>query len=177
MAKPDVYGLIAEFESPERLIAAAQQARADGYRELDAFTPFPVPELVDIFELRDSRVLWLGLIGGLFGCILALLMEMYVNFDYPIDVGGRPQYALSAFAVVAFELTVLFAALFAAFGMLALNRLPRLNHPVFAARASSRASRDRFLLCVFARDDKFDPAETENFLRRQQPLSVELVPL
>ncbi len=177
MDKADTYGLIAEFETPEQLIAAAKQARADGYRELDAFTPFPVPELVDVFELHDSRVLWLGLIGGFFGCGAALLMTVYVNFDFPINVGGRPQYALSAFAVIAFELTVLFAALFPAVGMLALNRLPRLNYPMFSAKASSRASRDRFLLCVFASDAKFDPTETERFLRQQEPLSVELVPL
>ena len=175
MAKSESYGLIAEFESPEQLIAAAKQARADGYRELDAFTPFPVPELVDIFGLCDSRVRWLGLIGGLFGCGVALFMEMYVNFDYPIDVGGRPQYAISAFAVVAFELTVLFAALFPAFGMFALNGLPRLNYPMISAKASYRASRDRFLLCVLASDGKFDPIETEEFLRDQNPLSVELV--
>ncbi len=177
MAKSDAYGLLAEFKTPEQLIAAAKQARADGYRELDAFTPFPVPELVEIFELRESRVLWLGLIGGFFGCGVALLMTVYVNFDFPLDVGGRPQYALSAFAVIAFELTVLFAALFPAVGMLALNRLPRLNYPTFAAKAFSRASRDRFFLCVFASDAKFEPAETEKFLRQQEPLSIELVPL
>jgi len=177
MANSRSYGLIAEFETPEQLIAAAKQARADGYRELDAFTPFPVPELIEIFELHDSRVLWLGLIGGLFGCGLALFMEIYVNFNFPIDVGGRPLYALSAFAVVAFELTILFAALFAALGMLALNRLPRLNYPMFSAKASSRASRDRFLLCVLASDGKFDATETGKFLRQQEPLSIELVPL
>jgi hypothetical protein len=175
MAESSAYGLFAEFETPEQLVAAAKQARADGYRKLDAFTPFPVPELVEIFELHDSRVLWLGLIGGFFGCAVAMFMQLYVNFDYPIDVGGRPQYALSAFAVVAFELTVLFAALFPAIGMLALNGLPRLNHPMFAARASSRASRDRFLLCILANDAKFDPTETEKFLWEQEPHSVELV--
>jgi hypothetical protein len=177
MAETSAYGLFAEFETPEQLIAAAKQARSDGYRELDAFTPFPVPELVGIFELRDSKVLWLGLIGGFVGCAVALAMELYVNFDYPLDVGGRPQYALSAFAVVAFELTVLFAALFPAVGMLALNGLPRLNHPMFGAKAASRASRDRFLLCILASDAKFDPPETERFLWEQEPHSVELVPL
>ena len=177
MAKSGSYGLLAEFKTSEQLIAAAKQARAAGYRELDAFTPFPVPELVEVFGLHESRVLWLGLIGGFFGCGVALLMTMYVNFDFPLDVGGRPLYALSAFAVIAFELTVLFAALFPAVGMLALNRLPRLNYPTFAAKDFYRASRDRFFLCVLASDDKFDPDETEKFLRQQEPLSIELVPL
>jgi len=177
MAEIVAYGLFAEFDTPEQLIAAAKRVRADGYRELDAFTPFPVPELVDIFELHDNRVLWLGLIGGFFGCAVAMLMELYVNFDYPINVGGRPQYALSAFAVVAFELTVLFAALFPAIGMLALNGLPRLHHPMFGAKTAARASRDRFLLCVLASDVKFDRVETERFLWQQEPHSIELVSL
>jgi hypothetical protein len=172
---PDSFGLVAEFETPEALVDAAREARAKGYRSLDAFTPFPVPELYGVLRLRDSRVLWLGLFGGIFGFALALGMQLFTNFDYPINVGGRPLYTLSAFAVVAFELTVLFAALFPAIGMLALNGLPRLHHPVFAARAFGRASKDRFFLCVLADDKKFDQRETTRFLRTLDPTSVELV--
>jgi len=170
------FGLLAEFPTPEALVAAAKNVRHEGYRDLDAFTPFPVPELAGIFELRDSRVLWLGLIGGIFGCTLAFGMQIFTNFDYPIDVGGRPTYALSAFAVVAFELTILFAALTPAIGMLALNGLPRLHHQVFSARTFTRASRDRFFLCVLATDRKFDADETERLLWTLDALSVELVP-
>jgi hypothetical protein len=172
---PDAFGLLAEFETPEALVAAARAARAHGYRGLDAFTPFPVPELDGVLRLRDSRVLWFGLFGGIFGFALALAMQMFTNFDYPINVGGRPLYALSAFAVVAFELTVLFAALSPAIGMLALNGLPRLHHPVFSARNFARASKDRFLLCVLAADPKFDARETARFLRSLDPASVEMV--
>src|SRR5689334_7282999 len=154
LAMPEAFGLLAEFETSEALVAAARETRAQGYRSLDAFTPFPVPELYGVLRLRDSRVLWLGLTGGIFGFSFALAMQLFTNFDYPINVGGRPLYALSAFAVVAFELTVLFAALFPAIGMLALNGLPRLSHPVFAARAFSRASKDRFFLCVLADDGR-----------------------
>ena len=120
-------------------------------------------------------LLWLGLVGGFFGCALAFGMQVFTNFDYPINVGGRPLYALSAFAVVAFELTVLFAALAPAIGMLALNGLPRLHHPVFEARAFSRASRDRFFLCVLATDPHFDARTTREFLQGLDPASVELV--
>jgi len=172
---PEAFGILAEFETPEALVAAAREARAQGYRNLDAFTPFPVPELYGVLRLRDDRVLWLGLVGGIFGFALALGMQLFTNFDYPINVGGRPLYALSAFAVVAFELTVLFAALFPAIGMLALNGLPRLSHPVFAARAFSRASKDRFFLCVLADDGQFDSRNTARFLRTLDPTSVELV--
>ena len=176
MSEPEVYGLLAEFETADALIAAAKEARAQGYRHLDAFTPFPLPELNHVLKLRDSRVLWLGLIGGLFGFFLAYGMQSFTNFAYPINVGGRPLYALSPFGVVGFELTVLFAALFPAFGMLALNGLPRLHHPLFAAPSFHLASRNRFFLCVLGTDPKFAQRETQLFLQRLEPLSVELVP-
>lgn len=169
------YGLLAEFETPEALTDAARKAREAGYRHLDAFTPFPVYELFPVLRMRDRRVLWLGLLGGIFGFALALGMQLFTNFDYPINVGGRPLYALSAFMVVCFELTVLFAALTPAIGMLAFNGLPRLNHPVFNAPKFYRASRDRFFLCVLASDEKFDSQKTRRFLRGLKANSVELV--
>jgi hypothetical protein len=171
----EAFGVLAEFETPEALVEAARETRRHGYRDLDAFTPFPVPELNSVLRLRDNRVLWFGLAGGAFGFTLALAMQMFTNFNYPVNVGGRPLYALSAFAVVAFELTVLFAGLTPAIGMLALNGLPRLHHPVFSARTFARASKDRFFLCVLASDAKFEPRETERFLRGLEVLSVELV--
>src|SRR5689334_8912943 len=160
LAMPEPFGLLAEFETPEALVAAAREARARGYRSLDAFTPFPVPELYGVLRLRDDRVLRLGLIGGIFGFALALGMQLFTNADYPLNVGGRPLYPLSAFAVVAFELTVLFAALVPAFGMLYLNGLPRLAHPVFGASRFQRASRDRFFLCIKASDPLYENAAT-----------------
>jgi hypothetical protein len=175
MAAAELYGLLAEFTTPEALVDAAKRARQEGYRDLDAFTPFPVHELFPVLRLRDHRVLWLGLFGGLFGFAVAFGMQLFTNFDYPINVGGRPLYALSAFAVVAFELTVLFAALTPAFGMLALNGLPRLHHPVFGAKAFLRASKDRFFLCVLASDAQFDARKTKGFLDTLDPASVELV--
>ena len=92
-----------------------------------------------------------------------------------VNIGGRPLYALSAFAVIAFELTILFAALTPAIGMLVLNGLPRLHHPAFAAARFSRASKDRFFLCVLATDAQFDAETTVRFLNGLKPQSVELV--
>ena len=175
MPRHSYYGVLAEFETSESLLAATKDARANGYRDLDTFTPFPVYEVFPVLRLHDRRVLWLGLFGGLFGFTLALGMQLFTNFDYPINVGGRPLYALSAFMVVCFELTILFAALAPAIGMLALNGLPRLNHPVFGAEKFRRATRDRFFLCVLASDAKFHPQRTRQYLRGLKPLSVELV--
>jgi hypothetical protein len=171
-----LYGALAEFADPDALVEAAKRARATGYRAMDAFTPFPVHELFDVLQLQDRRVHWLGLAGGCFGFLIALSMQAFTNFDYPINVGGRPVYPLSAFAVVTFELTVLFAALFTAFGMLALNRLPRLSYPVFAGKRFHLASKDRFFLCIKAEDPRFDAGATMTFLKSLGPQSVELVP-
>jgi hypothetical protein len=175
MPERELYGLLGEFETPEALVAAARAARRAGYRALDAFTPFPLPTLYPVLRLRDYRVLWLGLWGGMFGFSLALAMQMFTNFDYPINAGGRPLYALSAFAVVAFELTVLFAALTPAIGMLVLNGLPRLHHPVFDAPRFHRASRDRFFLCILATDAKFERSSGTAFLREAGAQSVAVV--
>ncbi len=170
------YAMLAEFESPEALIGAIRLTRAEGYRSIDAFTPFPIDGLPELLELREHRVLWLGFIGARTGFILALAMQMFTNFDYPLQIGGRPLYALSAFAVIIFELTILFSALITAFGMLYLNRLPRLHHPVFSASRFHLASKDRFFLCIRADDPGFNVNATEQFLRGAGASSVELVP-
>jgi hypothetical protein len=176
MADARSYGMLAEFESPEALLEAARRARAAGYRALDAFTPFPVEGLAELLELRDRRVLWLGFVGACIGFAVALAMQMLTNFDYPLNVGGRPLYALSAFAVIAFELTILFGALTTALGMLYLNGLPRLHYPVFAASRFHLASRDRFFLCIKAEDPRFAADGTAQFLMLAGARSVELVP-
>jgi len=169
------YGLLAEFDSPEALTAAAKQALEAGYRQLDAFTPFPVKGLAQILRLPRPKISWVGLIGGVSGSSVAFLMQCYTNYDFPLNVGGRPLYAISAFAVVMFELTILFSALSMILAMLWQNGLPRLNYPLFGASRFHRASKDRFFLCVSADDSKFDKDDTTSFLRRLGASSVELV--
>lgn len=173
----ELYGALAEFDTPESLIEAAKAVRREGYRELDAFTPFPVEELTDILPVRHRHeVRILGFLGACFGAAFALAMQAFTNWDYPTNIGGRPVYSWSAFAVVTFELTVLFGALVTAFGMLALNRLPRLNYPVFAGSRFHLASRDRFFLCIKAGDVHFDEKGTVHFLEDLGALSVEVLP-
>jgi hypothetical protein len=115
------------------------------------------------------------LIGAIAGGGLALLMQCYVNYDFPINVGGRPLYAISAFAVVMFELTILFSALSMIVAMLWQNGLPRLNYPLFAAARFHLASRDRFFLCIVADDSQFEEARASAFLRGLGASTVELV--
>ena len=176
MADPSYYGLLAEFDTPEALVDAVKRTRRDGYRALDAFTPFPVDGLDALLELSDRRVLRLGFIGACLGFAIAVAMQAFTNFDYPLNIGGRPLYAWTAFAVIAFELTILFSGLVTALGMLYLNGLPRLHHPIFSASRFHLASKDRFFLCIKADDPRFGAVQTQQFLRDIGASSVELVP-
>lgn len=165
-------GLLAEFGSPDALLDALDDARRAGYSRLDAFTPFPIEGLAERIGFRERRVPWLALLGGGFGAALGFGMQVYVNLDYPLNVGGRAVISTPAFLVVSFELMILFAVLFAIVGMLALDRLPRLHHPLFDAERFHLASVDRFFLYVGSDDPRFDRAEAAAFLRGLGAASV-----
>lgn len=170
------YGLLAEFSDEETIVRAAKRARREGYEEIDTFTPFPVARLAQVMRIKDPRPGWVGLTGGVVGFLLALGMQAFISYSYPLNVGGRPIYPLSAFAVVIFELTILFAVLFLFLGLLVLNRLPRLNYPIFGSPRFRLASKDRFFLCIKADDELFDRERTARFLDDAGAISVALVP-
>lgn len=173
--KEPVFGLLAEFDAAEDLVDGVRKTREAGFRQVDAFSPFPVEGLAETLGQRDRRVPWLTLAGGIFGAALGYGMQVYTNLDYPIDVGGRPLIAPPAFMLITFELMVLFAVLFSIGGMLALNHLPRLHHPLFDLESFHLASNDKFFLVIFADDDRFDRHRTRAFLAGLEPVRVELV--
>jgi hypothetical protein len=168
-------GLLAEFPDQDRLIDAAKRTRDEGYQRLDAFTPFPVEGMAEVLRFRDHRIGWLSVIGGFAGFFGMLLIQLYVNADYPLNVGGRPILAWPAFFVVDFEIMVLGAVLVPVIGMFYLNGLPRLHHPLFGTPRFSLASDDRFFLYVDSRDSKFDADETRAFLQSLGPATIEEV--
>jgi len=168
-----LYGLLAEFDNPTALVYAVRRAREDGYRRLDAFTPYPIEELTEALEFRRTRIPLVIFIGGVVGCVGGYLLQYFcAAWDYPINVGGRPLNSWPAFIPVMFELTVLIAALAAVFGLLGLCGLPRPHHPLFNVDRFALASRDRFFLCIEARDAHFDRAATKGFLAGLHPREV-----
>ena len=170
-------GLMAEFGSATDLLDAAKRTHGSGYNDIEAYSPFPVHGLSEAIGFHKDRVSLICLIGGLVGACTGYGLQYWVSaIAYPVNIAGRPINSWPAFIIVTFELTVLFGGLSAVAGMLVLNDLPRLHHPVFNVPQFERASQDRFFLCVFAADPKFSVSETRRFLESLQPISIAEVP-
>ena len=177
MSESASYGLMAEFDSPQELVDAAQKTHRAGYKQMDAFSPFPVEGLADAIGFHKNNVSLVVLIGGIIGGLSGYLLQYYVAvISYPINVGGRPLHSWPSFIIVTFELTILFGGLSAAIGMLALNGLPMPYHPVFNVPEFAKASDDKFFLVVFASDPNYDAARTREFLKGLAPRAISEVP-
>lgn len=174
-AETEAFGMLAEFTDAPTLIDAIERARAAGFRQIEAYTPFPVEEVFQALSIRDDRVPWITLAGGIIGAACGYGVQVYINLDYPIDVGGRPLLAPPAFILSTVVLTILFAVLAAIVGMLVLNHLPRLHHPLFGVERFGVASADRFFLAVFSTDPKFHRDRTRGFLEELRPVRIDLV--
>jgi hypothetical protein len=168
-----LYGMIAEFDSPQALMDGVRDAYEHGYRRMDAFSPFPIEGLAEEMGFHQNRLPLLVLIGGVFGLLAGYGLSYWTSvIDYPLNVGGRPFHSWPAFIPVTFETTVLFAALTAVLGMLALNGLPQPYHPVFNASRFALASKDRFFLLIESSDLLFDEQKTRSFLERLEARAV-----
>jgi hypothetical protein len=166
MEERRLYGLMAEFDDPDALLNAAQRTYVEGYRALDAFTPYPVHGLSEAIGFRRTILPYVVLAGAIAGCVGGFLLQYWTSVvSYPINVGGRPLNSWPAFIPVTFETTILGAALSTVLGMLLLNGLPMPYHPVFNVPNFQLATRDRFFLLVQATDPKFDRAGTAQFLQ------------
>ena len=171
--RPTLYGLMAEFENPTALVAAANAARLEGYRRMDAYSPIPIEELHGALGFHHTKLPMIVLAGGIIGGLGGYLLQYWSQvLAYPLNVGGRPLHSWPQFIPVTFETTILGAALAAVFGMLALNGLPMPYHPVFNAPRFALASRNRFFLCIESRDPKFDRERTQRFLESLEPRGV-----
>ena len=173
-----LYGLLAEFSNPDALVTAAGEVHKQGYKRIDALTPFPIEGLAEVMGYHDRRIQKMILAGGITGCLAGLGLQLHVNLlgtnvslagiyltGYPLNIGGRPLISLPAFIVPTFEITILFAALTAVLGTIALCGLPMPYHPVFNVKKfRERGSIDGLFLCVEAADPKFDAAATRRLL-------------
>lgn len=168
-----IYGTVAEFDSADRLVEVAERAKLAGYKAMDAYSPFPVHGLSEAIGFHDVRMPWLIFAGGLTGAFFGYTMQWYLlTVDYTLNVGGKPFNSLPSFVPITFECTILFSAITAVFGMLALNKLPKPYHSIFNTPGFERASQDRFFICIEAEDPQYDSEGTSAFLRSFNPIAV-----
>ena len=170
------YGLIAEFDSPAAILAAAERVRDSGYQRWDVFSPFPIHGLDNVMGLKNSLVGWFALAFGGSAFVTTMGLIWFCNtFDYPLIVGGKPMFSLPMSFVPSYILMILGGAVGAFIGMIALNQLPRWHHPLFGKKRFELVSRDKFFLVVGANDPKFSETETRKLLEQSGGVHIELV--
>jgi hypothetical protein len=167
---PSLYGVMAEFDNPTDLVAAAQRTYEAGYRRINGYSPYPIEELSEAIGFTRTGLPLIVLIGGILGGLGGFFMQYWMEvIDYPLNVGGKPYNSWPAFIPITFECTVLVAAFAAVLGMLVLNKLPQPYHPVFNAPNFALATRDSFFLVIEASDRKFEHDEVMHFMQTLEP--------
>ncbi len=170
------YGYLMEFAEVGPFLSATRMVRDAGFKHWDTFSPFPVHHIEDAMGMRRTVLPFLILGGGITGAALGLVMQWWMNaVDYPLNISGKPLWSVPANIPIVFELTVLLAAFGAVFGMLGMNKLPELHHPLFGSERFKRVTTDRFFIAIEARDPKFDVDRTRSFVESLGATSIELV--
>src|SRR5258706_11639066 len=170
------YGMIAEFRTAASVMHAAERVRDAGFRKWDVFTPFPVHGMDRAMGLKNSKVGWFTFLGGVTGYTTGMLMIWWMNaYDYPIIVGGKPMFSPFSAFPLSYELTILLGSFGAILGMLFLNRLPRLYHPLLKNRRFALATHDRFFVVSETSDPKYSETETRRLLEVLGSKHIEVV--
>jgi len=173
---PKIYGMVAEFETPDQLVHAASRAKEFGYTSIDGHSPFPIHGMSEATGFKCNLVPWIFLVGGILGGLTGIALESYVSIlDLPLEIGGKPLFSLPSFFPIMYECTILFSALAGAIGMMALNGFPRPYHPIFDCPGFERASQDRFFLAIEADDPLYSEIETRRFLAGLEPINISVV--
>jgi hypothetical protein len=172
----ELYGLMADFNDVTGVVEAAKRVRDAGFTQWDVHSPFPIHGIDKAMGAKPTILPWLVLGGGITGLFAGLLLSWWTNaVSYPYLISGKPQWSFAANVPVIFETTVLFAALTAVFGMLILNKLPLLHHPLFKHRKFRRVTNDKFFIVIEAIDPKFHREMTRTMLQKAGAHAVEEV--
>ena len=173
----NLYGVMAEFDTPTELVDAANKMRLAGYTKTDAFSPFPLHEIDEALGIKRSILPILVFCGGICGLLSGIGLQTFVHYiDYPLNIGGRPYLSWVSFVPPSYELTILLAGFTAVFGMLFLNGLPSPYHPVFNVPRFALATREKFFLIIESKDPKFEYDNVKAFMESLGPQEVFDVP-
>lgn len=170
------FGILAEFDTPADAMHAAEQVRDAGFRQWDVYTPYPVHGMDKAMGLKNSKVGWFAFIGGVTGYASGMLMIWFMNaIDYPLIVGGKPMFSPFGAFPPSYELTILLGSFGSLFGMLFLNRLPRLHHPLLKHKRFALATHDKFFVVIETADPKYSETETRKLLEAAGSKRIEMV--
>lgn len=176
MSASKPYGLLAEFDKPAEVMHAAEQVRDAGYKVWDVHTPYPIHGMDEAMGLKNSKVGWFTFIGGVTGYFSGMLLIWWTNaVDYKIMIGGKPMFSPFGAFPPSYELTILFGAFGALLGMLFLNRLPRLHHPLLKHDRFKLVTHDKYFIVIETADPKYSPKETRELLEKLGSKRIELV--
>jgi hypothetical protein len=170
------YAVLAEFTTAADIMHAAEKVRDNGFTRWDVFTPFPVHGMDRAMGLKNSKVGWFAFLGGVAGYASGMIMIWFMNaIDYPIVVGGKPMFSPFAAFPPSYELTILFGAFGSLGGMLFLNRLPRLYHPLLKNRRFAQVTHDKYFLVIETSDPKYSEPGTVKLLESTGSKHIEMV--
>lgn len=173
---PQPFGLVAEFDTPAAAMHAAEQVRDAGYRRWDVFTPYPIHGMDRAMGIKNSKVGWFSFTGGVIGYTSGMVMIWWMNaVDYPIIIGGKPMFSPFGAFPPSYELTILLGSFGALFGMLFLNRLPRLHHPLLKHRRFALATHDKFFIAIETADPKYNETEIRKLLTAAGSKQIDMV--
>jgi hypothetical protein len=174
--RSNIYGILAEFDTPADAMHAAEKVRDAGFTQWDVYTPYPVHGMDKAMGMKNSNVGWFAFAGGVSGYTLGMLMIWFMNaLDYPIIVGGKPMFSPFAAFPPSYELTILLGAFGSLFGMLFLNRLPRLHHPLLRHQRFTLVTHDKFFIVIETADPKYSETETRKLLETAGSKRIETV--
>ncbi len=166
MSENKIQGMIAEFDNPEELLNAAKKLREAGFKNFDCHSPFPIHGMDEAMGLKRSPLGWMVGIMALTGAGLGMLLQWWTStVAYRLVIAGKPFFSYQAFVPVTFGFAVLFGAFTSFFGMLSLNKIPRLHHPVFYSDHFAKFSDDGFFVSLLATDPIFQEKETAKFFK------------
>lgn len=171
-----VHGIVAEWHETPAVVHAAELVRDAGYKKWDLNSPFPIHGIEEAMGFAKTKLPYLVFGAAMTGVGGAALMQWFMNaWDYEFIVQGKPTDAYEPYVPIMFELGVLAAAFTALIGMLALNGLPRWNHPVFSSERFLGTSDDRFIIAIEADDPSFDPEATRALLEKAGGTNIGLI--
>lgn len=172
-----LFGIIATFQDPRTITRAAAILRQSGFENLEAYTPHPMESLSGIIRpARRSILPLIMFLAAIAGAALGYWIQYWGEaLSYPLNVGGRPFNSWPAFTVSAFELMLLCAVTAGFIGFLVASRLTLLYHPLFNAETFQHASRDRFILCIENKDQRFDAESLRQTFEQLGAVTIEEV--